>query len=444
MKIGFRKLSADIALNILRHVAKLVLGLGLFVLLARVLGPEGNGKYSVSILVPTLLSTFLNLGIAPANVYYVGREDVSVTTAVKSSLALWVLLSSCGLLLGSGVIFFRADQWIPSVPQPLLWISLAAFPVFLLERLFLGLLQSVQDFKRYNGAMLIAPTVTLATAVVLVWWMRTGTVGAVIAFGVGYLLGALVSGFAVRSHVEDTEEDRDWRSYAKECVGYGWKAHLSNVLSFVNYRADLYLVNLFVSPAAAGIYVIAIRIAERMWMLSSAVSTVILPRLAELHTEEEKRKYFTPLISRWVLVVSLVACIVLALVADPLIQGLFGKEYAGAIGVLLWLLPGIVVGSFTRILANDIAARGRPELNLYTAFLVVVVNVTANVLLIPRMGVTGAAIATTLAYTFNGMTKIWLYTYLSDNRWWVPLLIGREDWELLERGWAALIQRETR
>ncbi|MCS3702310.1 flippase [Salinibacter ruber] len=438
MKIGFKKLGIDISLNVLRHVVKVGLKLGVFVLIARVLGPEGNGKYSISILVPTLLSKFLNFGIPPANVFYVGREDVSVKTAMRTSLTLWTALSIFGISVGGVIISLRGAQWFPSVPYILLWMALLAFPFVLLERLFLGLLQSVQDFKRYNGAMLVAPAMTLGIAAVLVWGFGIGAVGAVAAFGSGYFIGAIVAGLAVRPHLEQHRVEEDWWSYAKNCVGYGWKAHLGNVMSFLNYRADLYLVNFFASPAAAGIYVIAVRIAERLWILSSAVSTVILPRLAEMHTEEEKRKYLTPLISRWVLIASFGACVALAIIAGPLIQFLFGQEYMEAVGALLLLLPGVVVGSFTRILANDIAARGRPELNLYTSILVVVVNIVSNIILIPLMGIKGAAIATTISYSINGVTKIWLHTYLSGNRWWETILVEWEDWRLIRKGWVAI------
>lgn len=443
MRVGFKKLGKDVSLNIVRRVIKVALNLGVFVLIARVLGPEGNGKYSVSVLIPTLLYTFLNLGIPPANVFFVGREDVSVKTAMRTSLALWGGVSISGILVGGSIILLRGAQWFPGVPPTLLWVALVAFPFVLLERLFLGLLQSVQDFKRYNGAMLVAPTLSLTVAAILVWGIGLGAVGAVAAYGTGYFVGAIVAGFAARAHLERKSVERNWWSYAKECLGYGWKAHMGSVMSFLNYRTDLYLVNFFASPAAAGIYVIAVRIAERLWILSSAVSTVILPRLSELHTEEEKRKYLTPIVSRWVLVASLIACVSLGFIANILIQFLFGQEYIEATGVLLLLLPGVVVASFSRILANDIAARGHPELNLYTATLVVTANVGANVVLIPLMGITGAAIATTFAYSLNGVAKIWLYAYLSGNRWWTPIIVEWEDWRLIQKGWTAITRKQV-
>jgi len=52
----------------------LIVGLGTSVILARVLGPEGKGSYTLAMLLPSLIVTFGNLGIGPATVYYVTRN----------------------------------------------------------------------------------------------------------------------------------------------------------------------------------------------------------------------------------------------------------------------------------------------------------------------------------------------------------------------------------
>jgi O-antigen/teichoic acid export membrane protein len=216
-------------------------------------------------------------------------------------------------------------------------------------------------------------------------------------------------------------------SYIRDCLGYGWKSHLSNILAFLNYRIDIFLVNGFLNPAAVGVYVVAVQIAERLWILSQAVSTVLLPRLAELDDDESARTKLTPLIGRWVLFATTLVTIVVAIFSQPLITVLFGEVYAEAVGVLLWLLPGVALGSLSRVLSNDLAARGRPELNLYTAAVVVLVNVMLNLLLIPQMGIEGAALATTIAYTVNAILKIYAYRRLSNNLWFAPLIPSRAD-----------------
>jgi O-antigen/teichoic acid export membrane protein len=267
--------------------------------------------------------------------------------------------------------------------------------------------------------------------------MELRVFGALVAFICGQLIGLIVTLIVLRPILhrnKEFESNGTSDNYTLQCVKYGWKAHMSNILAFVNYRADLFLVNFFLTPAATGIYVIAVMIAEQLWILSNVVSTVILPRLSELHEEENKRRILTPMIARWILFVSLIGAIIMALVASPLISLLYGSEYKPVYIALVWLLPGIILGSMSRVLANDIAARGKPELNFYASILVVSANVILNIILIPRMGIKGAAIATTTAYSMNAIVKLWMYGRLSKNPWQKSVFLNSNDWKLFQEG----------
>jgi len=129
--------------------------------------------------------------------------------------------------------------------------------------------------------------------------------------------------------------------------------------------------------------------------------------------------------------VTLVAVGILAVVSKPFIVLLFGPEYAGASSALLWLLPGIAFGNLSRVLSNDIAARGRPELNTYSAALEVGINLVANLVLIPKMGINGAALATTLAYTCDAAVKVAVFSRLNRSRWWELFTPGDDGRQLL-------------
>ncbi len=224
------------------------------------------------------------------------------------------------------------------------------------------------------------------------------------------------------------------RHTADTCSAYGAKTHLSNALTFINYRADLFLVNVFLTSSSAGLYAVATQLGERMWIVSEAVSTVLLPRLSHLHADEGKRRRLTPTASAWTLLISTGLSLLLAVVAKPVIALLFGTNYLPAVTALIWMLPGIVLGSLARVLANDIAARGRPELNLYVAAVVAMGNVLLNILLIPQFGIVGAAMSTSIAYSFNAMTKVWLFARLSGTPWWRGVVVRKSDLALIRRG----------
>ncbi len=119
----------------------------------------------------------------------------------------------------------------------------------------------------------------------------------------------------------------------------------SNILAFINYRADLFLVNLFLTPSMAGIYVVAIAITERLWLFSKAVAAAVLPRLSELHDREEIRRRLTPIVARWVLYLTILGGCALVPVVLYLLVPVFGAGYARAINAILLLMPGVVIGS---------------------------------------------------------------------------------------------------
>lgn len=430
---GLKSVGRDAGRTMFVEVWSIGLGLALSILLARSLGPEGNGLYALALLLPTTLAQLLNLGVAPANVYYVGRGDVLLRKALRSTTRLGIILGLTGLAIAPLIVHFRGAEWFPGVPTGLMLIAFAAYPVGLFQGYYITLLTAVQDFRRFNRTLAIMPLVTIVLASLFIFVFGLGVAGAVLAYLLGQAAGTVTSRISLRAHLNTTEENggsEGWWTYGRRCIQYGWKAHLSNMLTFVNYRADVFLVNIFLSPALVGIYFVAVQVAERLWLPSKVLSTVLLPRMAEMHAKDGTSD-LTPLMSRLVLWATVIICIIVALVAGPVIKLLFGEAYSDAIPPLLWLLPGIALASSSRIVANDFAARGKPEWNSWLSAAILIVNIVANIVLIPRYGINGAAIATTISYAFNMVVKTVIYSRVANSPWQAQIIPRREDFQLM-------------
>ena len=89
----------------------------------------------------------------------------------------------------------------------------------------------------------------------------------------------------------------------------------------------------------------------------------MLPKIASMEDREGDRLVLTPLVTRHVLWFSIAMGLVVALVAPWVVVLLYSDEFRESATVLRWLLPGVVLMSASKILANDIAGRGRPEVN---------------------------------------------------------------------------------
>jgi O-antigen/teichoic acid export membrane protein len=413
MSFGQRFLAGSLirrntAMTFVRQLLAAAAQLLLVVMIARTLGPEGNGLYALAVLVPTMMSTFLNLGVGPATVYYVGRSEAGARQALIENrrLALWI--GGIATLVAVPVILVFGPSFFPGVPVYLMLIALVAFPVTLLLSFWNTILQGLEDFRAYNWSVLAPPYITVVLAAIAIYVLNFGVAGAVCAYVIGQGVGlALVSYFIYRiAKIRASDDSPSWLpGYKKRVLHYGWKAHLSNIMAFVNYRADIFLVNFMLTPVATGLYVIAVQMAERLWLPSQAMSTVLLPRLSAMHQDPVARYRLTLRSAFLVGGLTLGASLAMAAILWVLLEPVFGEAYADSFTPFLWLLPGIVLGASSRVLANCIAAAGKPEWNLYSSILVVTLNVTGNIVLIPIHGLVGAALATTVAYGTNFCVK---------------------------------------
>jgi O-antigen/teichoic acid export membrane protein len=427
MKLGLKGLLRAISATLSRQLAAALFGLATTAVIARIYGPEGNGKLAIALLLPTLLATILNLGLSPANVYFLAARLTGIRSLMAVNLRVYCLIATLGVLIGVGLLRWRGSEYFNGVDMEILWIALAMFPLSLLNGQLISFFQGLQQFRAFNILAIIQPFTVFLMILCLVVSGNTELKYLVATQIIGQ---ALVLSFVIRwlfPLMKTPGEGQMPSIKASQLLKYGYKAHLGNIISFINYKADVYLANYFLGPVQVGMYVIAVALAEKLWFLSQAVSTVLLPRLSELSADENKRKALTPLMSRWVLFASVCGGVILALIASSLIDVVFGAQYRDSVMPLYVLLPGIIVMSSSRVLANDIAARGRPEINMFISLINVGLNVLLNVVFIPYYGLVGAALATTISYMVDLLLRLFAYQLFTGIRWVELLLINKKD-----------------
>lgn len=428
--LGLKQLATNVAATLGRQVGSGLLQLATLAIIARVYGPQGNGAYTLALLLPTMLATLLNMGMGPANVYFLGASKVAPLQAWRVSLQASAWIAVLGGLMGAAAIYWRAVQWFPGVPIKMLWLALGMFPVIFITGAISSIFQGLQEFRRFNAVLLLQPILMLC----LVGFLTLLGVRDIFYILSSYFFSLVVTQIAAYRLLQGVMQNHAepfMPSYAKQMFSYGYKAHLSNILAFVNNRADMFLLGYFLGPAAVGIYAVAVNLTEKLWLFSGAVSTVLLPRLSQLSDNEEKRNQLTPLIARWSFWITFSASLLLLLMGPLLIDSIFGKQFSDAYVAIALLIPGIVMGACSMVLANDMAARGRPDLNLATSWISVSINIIGNIILIPRYGVHGAAAATSFAYTINFFMRMAVHSHFTGVKFYKNIVMGVEDLALI-------------
>jgi O-antigen/teichoic acid export membrane protein len=155
-------------------------------------------------------------------------------------------------------------------------------------------------------------------------------------------------------------------------------------------------------------------ISQRLTVISEAINTVLLPHLARLHNPDPHHQAEIVLsMARWTLWITAALAGGVVLASLWLVPLAFGPQYQQVWLPLLILIPSLLSSSISRILAGDISARGRPELNALTAFVALTANIALNVALIPKYAALGAAAAMSLSYTLHLFLRVGLYQRLT-------------------------------
>ena len=108
----------------------------------------------------------------------------------------------------------------------------------------------------------------------------------------------------------------------------------------------------------------------------------------------------------------------------------YSVDYSSSIFPFKILLIGVVTMSGWKILGSDLYGRGKPELNIYVSLISVVLNIILNILWIPKIGILGAAWATSISYTFSFVAIAIVYCKVSGNKIWNVILFQKSDFNI--------------
>lgn len=177
----------------------------------------------------------------------------------------------------------------------------------------------------------------------------------------------------------------------------GLRAMLTSLLIMLMFRVGVYLVKYFLGAGATGIYSIAILFADLLQKIPNIAGTVLFSKVASGVSEIEDQ--LTARVSRSIFFATLLGALSLAAVGRFLIPLLFGEDFSGAYVPLLCMLPGVVAAASGSVVNTNLWGRGYPRITVIAPGTALLVNIVLNLLLIPRMGLIGVGLSTSIVYT---------------------------------------------
>lgn len=411
------------------------------IVIARGFGPTAKGSADLIVATSTLLAMFFGLSLQSGIVYVVarGRAVISGLVARLALIALFQTLLATVALAGLAQTPL-APAFVP--PGSERW-GVIAVALIVLGSLLSGHYRSVliglQEIPRANLINLYGQIVTLSVLLIFICaaWVRGQqlTAEVLVCVQVGGTAG-IVFLFLWPLRPWLTGSIRQ-ESGLSEVIRYSLPSYLANMAQFLNYRLDIFFVGYFVGVKGVGLYSLAVGIAQLLWLVSGATSQVLLPDVASSEDRVSAQQR-TARVSRLSLWLSIVLAGGLVLGAEMLLPLVFGAAFRESVPALMWLLPGVTIFSVANVIGSYLAGIGKPHLNLAVALVGLVVTVALDFMLIPSLGIIGAAIASSMSYLATTLAIVVIFVRETKIPAGRALLITGDDLSLI----AAMIRRK--
>ena len=397
------------------------LGFFVVILLARTLGPDGRGVTVLYQAAVSLGFAFLSLGISSAAFYFVARREISGRQAMEAGLNVSLVaagVATVAVLMTA--LFFEHYLEGKDIPYGL---AIVTVPAVIQLRLTELLLRAQGRFGALN-ALDIGLPVSMCVCLGGVELAVGLTVPrAIWAWSFSYL-PLVVAGYWLVGPSVWPRRPAPVPLMLK-MLTFGGQGQLTTLIQLFNYRLDSFLILVLVNTRGVGLYSVASSQTEGLLIIANSVAIVLLTNITA--GDRSASAALTAVTCRNTLLVTGVAAAGAAVIAAFWIPVVFGGDFGDAVVPYLWLLPGMVALSGSKILAAYVFSRGRPIINAWIALATLGATIPTDIVLIHFLGVSGAAIGATLGYCLGLALTAIAYTRLSGASVVGALLPRRED-----------------
>lgn len=394
---------------LITNFSRLPLTLVAGILIARYLGPDGKGTLALIVLAATVLKLIGGIGIEFANVYYTSKNRRKIAEIFSNNIFIWIISTISIILLGLLLKDRLILTILPNLDPTFFNFVLFVFPLLLWLSFAHSMFQGLEKFKEFNFLRMAEPLTKCATIIVLVVILNMGLYGGVLAIALTYLLPTCLSVYLLLKLVKMKLQTNRFLLF--ESIKYGLKGQVGIFFQFFNYRLDMFLVNYFLDISAVGFYTVSVTLAELLWHIPNSVSLTLFPNVSS--RDEESASRFTCKISRISISVMLISAIILGVLSIYIVPNLYGESFAASILPLQILLPGVIAFGLVKILTGYLHGRGKPLYASIVTICSLILTLIFDFLLIPKLGIMGAALATTIAYGFSLILTIYFFLKIS-------------------------------
>ena len=387
-------------------------------LLARWAGIELLGLYSISNAVTRIFEVIGKLGLDQGVLRAVSREEEQLG---KQS----VILSALKMGLISSMVFMLVQiliaDWLStyifhqtSLLTMVITIHALSLPLYILIHISAFSTQAYKLLKHKIFVSEIQNPLILLLAMVVFYFSFSAESAIMLPVVISSVFGVITISIFLRKVTGVSLLCLMVGKFNRDLLYYSLPIMFMSILGTVLHWTDVFMLGYFTDTSTVGLYHPAARTAGIIRMVLISFMGIYGPIMAEMYAKklQLEMEHMFKLVTRWVTTFSL-PFVILMLIYPKKVMLIFGSDFISGYPILMILVTAAFIQAVFGIGGTTLNMTGFPKINLINTFIACGINICLNIILIPKMGAVGAALATLITLVF------------------IALIRGFQNWKLL-------------
>lgn len=402
-------LNNDFILSIIGKTSNILFSFITLILLNRYLGATLKGEYTYILNYTTIISAIFQLGISTVYSKF-KRENLEYCfeTFISLSIIQFIIYAAITLII----------VMITKLNRTVFWINLISIiSIITTQFRYINL---VENYRYNTLAVILMSILNCITMLIIYYLSKPNLMYAFIVYIIKDLFIVLM--FFPKIKLNKLFKREYIKTY-KKIIIEGFLPMLANLLIILNYKIDIIMLKtLNINYYQIGLYSVGLSIAEYAWIIPDIFKDVIQKRTSK--DNSIKSINFSLRISSSMIIIIFIGILIFGKFALKL---LFGQEYEEAFGVMAILFIGVYSMIYYKVIGVLFIADNKSKQYFYILLLGAITNIIANLLLIPKYNIVGAAIASVVSYSIIGIAFLKKYMQFYNVKLRDILIINLDD-----------------
>ncbi|MBN1561071.1 flippase [candidate division KSB1 bacterium] len=237
-----------------------------------------------------------------------------------------------------------------------------------------------------------------------------GRESAVWAMLLGLVLTALAAILLFFRHVEKKYfRNIDLAGVFGELFSYSWPLVFTTLFWNMSGRIDVFFLTIYENESNVGVYNAILPLAQFVPVIMQSFTSILMPIFAGIFADYEENALYTMqrAASKWIIALTVPLFLLLVVFSDHILLTLLGRDTLIGTMPLRIALAGYFINGAFGVFSIILSAAGKTKLTLLDTSVYIAANILLAILLIPRYGLVGAAMAGALSMLIMNMLAIW-------------------------------------